>query len=879
MKKSLSFLIFLCGLCLVAGCGAGSSADTSTNSPPPPPPSPLTITSGPPSAGTLQVAYGGGSSGFSLTASGGKSPYTWSWAAAPGSSLPPGLRISTAGVISGTPTAAGTYNVAITVVDSESPAARTSTNYSITIAASGQLMITSGSPPNGTVRQTYGGTFSIFENHCSATFSGWRLDATGGSGGYNWSWSAAPGSSLPPGLAVGVETYTCGGSTRCCVTVSSPPLIHGTPSAMGTYQVIVTVTESATPQVQAIANYTITISGATAAAAAKASIEVSSAQQHVRYKVIDVGTLGGPNSNTALAFFEGVVAPFLSQTGVFAGQAETSIPDPFAPNCINLDCNVTHAIKMQGGVTTDLGALSGPAGLSSATTWISGNDLIAGFSLNGVIDPFIGAPASHAVVWKHGEIFDLGTLKGGYESAANAINNRGEVVGFSSNAKSDTESLLGLGSQTRAVAWWNGEIHDLGTLGGNDAVALYVNDLGQIVGESYATSSVPRPSISCGDSPLTQHAFFWENGKMADLNTLGGSCTFAYALNNRAQVVGQSTLAGDQTSHPYLWENGTMKDLGALGGDYGYAGWLNDAGEVVGSASNQGEQALLAFLWKNGAMSNLGALNGNSCSVADAINSIGQVVGGSGVYLAPFFSACTDAVEHAVLWENGQALDLNLLVTSSSDLTLTEATSLNDRGEISGFGTLANGGTHAFVLIPCDANHPNLEGCDYTPVEAVTQLQFRPTQITQASASSLAASSPLEVMTRLRSSIAGRNRRYWAPTTVLNDAGELDAFNAASATNIEQAPTNLTSFAFKRGLYDVVELSWTDHSTDADSYHIERCTGPTCTNFSEIAVTGGSATRYIDSMWPMHLTFRYRVRAHSPSGYSGYSNIRTQTTP
>ena len=882
IKNSLSLLFSIYGSCFLAGCGGGSSATTAPNTSPPP--LPLTITSSAPFAGTLQVPYGGSSDGFALAASGGKSPYAWSWAAASGSSLPPGLSISTkadgTGAIAGTPSSAGSYNVVVKVTDSESPIAQATANYMIAVYSAGTLSIISGAPPSGTVAKTYGGTFGIEMNHCLATFSGWSLDATGGTGGYHWSWSAAPGSSLPPGLAVGVETFTCGGSTRCCVTVSSPPLIHGTPTTTGTFQVIVTVTDSASPQAQAIANYTIAIRGATAAAAGKASMEVSSAQQHVRYKVIDVGTLGGPNSNTTLPFFEGLVAPSLSKTGIFAGQAETSIPDPFAPNCFNPDCYVTNAIKMHGGVTIDLGALSGPAGLSSATTWISDNGLIAGISLNGVIDPFTGTPATHGVVWKHDKIIDLGILDGGYESVAIEINSYGDIAGFANNAIPDPNSLAGLGSQTRAVVWRNGVIHDLGTLGGTDAVALYVNDLGQIVGESYTASSIPPPSLSCGDSPLTQHGFFWENGKMVDLDTLGGSCTFAYALNNRGQIVGQSTLAGDNTSHPFLWQKGAMKDLGALGGNYGYAGWLNDAGEVVGSASNQGEQALLAFLWKNGAISNLGTLNGDSCSVANAINSSGQVVGGSGVYLAPFFPACTDAVEHAVLWENGQALDLNLLVTPSSDLTLNEATSLNDRGEISGFGTLANGDTHAFVLIPCDANHLNLEGCDYNPVEAVSQLQFRPTQVTPTPTTSPAKLSLTEMMSRFRRSNGSRGRRSGAPTAMLNAGGELGAFNAASATtNIKPAPTNLTSFAFKRGFYDVVELSWIDHSTDADSYHVERCTGSTCTNFSEIAVTGGNATRYIDSMWPMHLTFRYRVRAHSPSGYSGYSNIRTQTTP
>jgi probable HAF family extracellular repeat protein len=766
----------------------------------------------------------------------------------------------------------------ITAIDTVT-ASITGTSNPINVSAPGTLTITSGAPPNGTVGQTYGGTFSIVENHCLATFSGWRLDATGGTSGYHWSWLAAPGSSLPPGLAVGVETYTCGGSTRCCVTVSSPPLIHGMPTAAGTYHVIVTVTVSGSPAAQASANYTIVVSNPSSAAAS-AMAATTPREQHTRYKLIDVGTLGGPNSTVAAPFFAGVAVASLSQKGSFVGQADTSTPDPFGPNCFNSDCYVSHAITWEDGVRTDLGALPGPAGLSSATTWISGNGLIAGFSENGEVDPFTGIQSVHGIVWKHGGILDLGTLKGGYESVANAVNNRGEVVGYANNAVPDLESLVGLGSQTRAVAWWNGEIHDLGTLGGTDAVALYVNDLGQIVGQSYTSSSVPPPTLECGDSPLTLHAFIWENGQMTDLRTLGGSCASAFALNNRGQVVGGATIAGDTESHAFLWERGVMKDLGALGGTHGYAGWLNDSGRVVGAATNSGDQALLAFSWKDGAITNLGTLNGDACSAADAINSKDQVVGGSGFYDASFFPACTDAVEHAVLWEDGKILDLNLLVSAPSDLTLNEATFINDRGEISGFGTLANGDAHAFALIPCEANHPDVEGCDYDPVEVVPELQAWPAQITPAPAVSPATSSPLEVMTRLRSSMAGRNRRSVATTTVLNDAGKLEAFKAGSAiTNIEPAPTSLTSFAFKRGFYDVVELSWTDHSTDADSYHIERCSGANCTNFGEISVTGGSTTRYIDSLWPMHLTFRYRVRAHSPTGYSGYSNIRTQTTP
>ena len=157
-------------------------------------------------------------------------------------------------------------------------------------------------------------------------------------------------------------------------------------------------------------------------------------------------------------------------------------------------------------------------------------------------------------------------------------------------------------------------------------------------------------------------------------------------------------------------------------------------------------------------------------------------------------------------WEDGKILDLNSVVSAPSDLTLNEATFINDRGEISGFGTLANGDTHAFVLIPCDANHRNVDDCDYEPVEGVTGLQVRPAQVMQASAASPAKLSLPKMMTRFRSLPGGRNRRSPAPTAMLKDGGELDAFNSSSATtNIEPSPTSLTSFAFKRGIYDVVE--------------------------------------------------------------------------
>lgn len=106
------------------------------------PPAPLIITSGPLPAGVVGEAY----NTSLFQASGGTGGYMWSWAAAPGSSLPPGLDLKrlaltppgqgNQGYISGNPTAAGTYLVVITVTDFGSPPQRANATYKISIAPS-----------------------------------------------------------------------------------------------------------------------------------------------------------------------------------------------------------------------------------------------------------------------------------------------------------------------------------------------------------------------------------------------------------------------------------------------------------------------------------------------------------------------------------------------------------------------------------------------------------------------------------------------------------------------------------------------------------------------------------------------------------------------
>ena len=68
-------------------------------------------------------------------------------------------------------------------------------------------------------------------------------------------------------------------------------------------------------------------------------------------------------------------------------------------------------------------------------------------------------------------------------------------------------------------------------------------------------------------------------------------------------------------------------------------------------------------------------------------------------------------------------VDLNALVPANSPLHLFTASFIDDRGRIGAFGSLANGDMRAVLLIPCDESNPNVEGCDYSLVDARSTAQ------------------------------------------------------------------------------------------------------------------------------------------------------------
>jgi probable HAF family extracellular repeat protein len=275
-------------------------------------------------------------------------------------------------------------------------------------------------------------------------------------------------------------------------------------------------------------------------------------------------------------------------------------------------------------------------------------------------------------------------------------------------------------------------MRDLGTLGGPDAFGQFINERGQVAGFSY-TSSMPGPG---GVPPCDPFLWDKESG-MKDLGNFGGTtCDLTFKatpfhLNNRGELVGGMMTVGDATYHPFLWDGKKMIDLGTLSGDIGRANWINEASDAVGNSA-YADGRLRGVLWQDHKkIEDLGTLPGDNCSDAQTINDAGRIVGTSFSYTMMgnndgcHYASTQITSQHAVLWEDGTIIDLNTVIQPNATLTLVEAKYINDRGEIAGMGIPPGVPVsdfefhgHVFLLIPCDDDHPDVEGCDYSMVEA-----------------------------------------------------------------------------------------------------------------------------------------------------------------
>ncbi len=232
----------------------------------------------------------------------------------------------------------------------------------------------------------------------------------------------------------------------------------------------------------------------------------------------------------------------------------------------------------------------------------------------------------------HGQLYtiaNLGRLPGSIPFEATALNNSGQIVGFSLN-----------GNSFQAFQDSGGIFTALNTLGESESVPTSINDVGQVVGRvdngyfaSYtpflysggAMTVLPTPGGVPGEATgidhagqvvgwtystgVGYHAFLYSGGTMSDLNSLASSSTLtlneAEGINASGQIVGDATNVGgfDQA---FVYSAGAVTDLGTFGGDNSFALGINNAGQVVGYAQTAGDAAYDIFLYSGGIMTDLG---------------------------------------------------------------------------------------------------------------------------------------------------------------------------------------------------------------------------------------------------------------------------------
>ncbi len=251
-----------------------------------------------------------------------------------------------------------------------------------------------------------------------------------------------------------------------------------------------------------------------------------------------------------------------------------------------------------------------------------------------------------------------------------------------------------------------------------------VSDLPGLGGTSNGGNSINDHTWVSGYARLpnrNRHAALWRNSLLTDLFTLGGpNSSVTWNVKNTAGIIvgisqtadpeplGEAWSSAAFYSPPnnvgyinlgFVWQNNQMRGLPPFpGGNNGFATGANNLGQVVGWAENGVHDPnccctqVLQFrpaVWTLGPpdqIQDLPLIPGDSSGAATAINDNGQIVGISGI--------CDQAVgrhtaKHAVLWENGTAMDI---YPNAPAPWWNTPTAINQRGDVVGFA-----GDPAFV--------------------------------------------------------------------------------------------------------------------------------------------------------------------------------------
>lgn len=354
----------------------------------------------------------------------------------------------------------------------------------------------------------------------------------------------------------------------------------------------------------------------------------------------------------------------------------------------SLDPRVSRELLLESGARYTISYLPTLNGSRNRPSGISNSGWIAGF----VNRP--GNATRVAALWRKGSLDTLGTL-GGPNSIVQwpGISNNGLVAGIAETNVPDplneqwscTAFLPGVtGKICLGFFWDDGVMTPLPTLGGNQGFATSVNNSGQVVG--WAETPVHDPTCNA-PQVLQFRAVLWEprKGTKRELPPLpGDSTSAATAINDAGQAVGISgdcDIAVGQLSarHSVLWENGTVIDIGDLGGDAWHTPMdINAAGDVVGFSNPLGVIGI-DFAPHAFLWTRAGGIRDLGTLPGDAVS---QAVGIN--KWGQIVGVSSGAINRAFLYENGVMKNLNDLVGPGFPDVLIFAQHINDAGVIVG---------------------------------------------------------------------------------------------------------------------------------------------------------------------------------------------------
>ena len=240
---------------------------------------------------------------------------------------------------------------------------------------------------------------------------------------------------------------------------------------------------------------------------------------------------------------------------------------------------INNAGAIVGMVDRQLSVYSNGALASFELPYAGGNGIAIKINNSGAITysdyVFGGTESRRAYLFQNGVAQSVESLypnvyNGG--SYAMAINDSGVVAGVGSHYKGDcTDSYCeNWRPWNRAIVYKDGKTIDLGTLGGDTAIATGINNQGVVVGTSDA-GSFPPSSV-----------FIYANGTM---QALGRDSTEPVTINDASQIIGTSYQRDPTTLavkyEAWLYDHGNFASLG-LAGESNIALDLNNAGQVIG---------------------------------------------------------------------------------------------------------------------------------------------------------------------------------------------------------------------------------------------------------------------------------------------------------